>query len=93
MAILSLNDTLVALKLEDLLADARLDELVRGNQISAMEAASLIKDNRYTYRICKRLTELGQALFALNDGGLRQAQRDLALNEDEIEAMTDHKVH
>lgn len=93
LAILSLNDTLVALKQEDLRADARLDELVRGNQISTMEAASLIKDNRYAYHICKQLTELGQTLFAVNDGGSRQAQRDLALNEDEIEAMADQRVH
>jgi phosphate:Na+ symporter len=89
LAILSLNDTKVALKKEDLLTDAKLDELVRQNQISALEAASLIKDYRYTYRICKRLIELGQTLFAVHDGGLRDAQRSLALDDDEIEAMAD----
>ena len=93
LAILSLNDTLVALKREDLLADAKLDELVRGHRISALEAASLIKDYRYTYRICKRLAELGQTLFAVSDGGLREAQRLLALDEEEIDVMVDQRVH
>ncbi|MBW2269966.1 MAG: hypothetical protein JRH16_15460, partial [Deltaproteobacteria bacterium] len=44
------------------------------------------------YRICKRLIELGQILFAVHDGGLLDAQRSLALDEDEIEAMADHGV-
>ena len=57
-----------------------------------MEAASLIKDYRYTYRICKRLIELGQIVFAVRDSGLRDAQRSLALDEDEIEAMADSGV-
>jgi phosphate:Na+ symporter len=92
LAILSLNDTKVTLEREDALADGRLNELVRGRQISAMEAASLIKDNRYTYQICKRLIELGQTLFALNDGGMREAQRNLALDADEIEAMAQRRV-
>jgi phosphate:Na+ symporter len=89
LAILSLNDTKVAIKQQDLLADGKLDELVRGNRISAMEATSLIKDYRYAYRICKRLIELGQTVFALHDSGLRDAQRSLALDEDEIEAIAD----
>ncbi len=92
LAILSLNDTKVALKRDDALADATLDELVRGNQISALEATSLIKDYRYTYRICKRLIELGQTVFAVHDPGLRDAQRSLALDEDEIDAITEHGV-
>jgi phosphate:Na+ symporter len=89
LAILSLNDTKVAIKQQDLLADGKLDELVRGNRISALEATSLIKDYRYAYRICKRLIELGQTVFAVHDSGLRDAQRSLALDEDEIEAIAD----
>ncbi len=92
LAILTLNDTKVAIKQEDVLADGKLDELVRGNRISAMAATSLIKDYRYAYRVCKRLIELGQALFAVRNSGLRDAQRSLALDEDEIETVADHGV-
>jgi len=92
LAILSLNDTMVGLKREDILNDRKLDELVRRHQISALEAASLIKDYRYTYRICKRLIELGQTLFAVHDARLRDAQRNLALDEDEIDAIADRGV-
>jgi phosphate:Na+ symporter len=92
LAILSLNDTKVTLEQEDVLADAKLNELVREHRISAMEAASLIKDNRYTYQICRRLIELGQALFAVHDKSLRETQRDLALDADEIEVLTARDV-
>lgn len=92
LAILSLNDTMVAIKREDVQADGKLDELVRGKRISAMAATSLIKDYRYAYRICKRLIELGQTLFAVNDAGSRDAQRSLVLDEDEIEAIADLRV-
>ncbi len=90
LAILSLNEAKVALKQEDIQANRRLDDLVRRNLISAMEATSLIKDYRYAYRICKRLIELGQVVFAVHDERLREAQRSLALDEDEIETMADH---
>ncbi|MCP5059747.1 MAG: Na/Pi cotransporter family protein [bacterium] len=89
LAILSLNDTKVANKQEDLRANETLGDLVGTDRISALAATSLIKDYRYAYRICKRLIELGQTLFAVHDGGLRDAQRSLVLDEDEIGAMAD----
>jgi phosphate:Na+ symporter len=89
LAILSLNESKVSLKAEDILINGQLDELVRGQRISATAATSLVNDYRYSYRISKRLIELGQVLFAVHDEGLRDAQRSLALDEDEIEAMAD----
>jgi phosphate:Na+ symporter len=90
LAILSLNDSKVALKEDDILANRRLDDLVRHDRISAATAISLINDSRYAYRICKRLIELGQVLFAVNDDALRNTQRSLSLDEDEIEALAEH---
>jgi phosphate:Na+ symporter len=92
LAILSLNETKVALKEQDVLANGLLDELVRANQISVTEATSLINDNGYAYGICKGLIEMGQILFSVHDEGLRDAQRSLALDEDEIEAMAEQGV-
>ena len=92
LAILSLNDTKVANKQEDLLANETLDDLVRRDRVPGIAATSLITDYRYAYRICKRLIELGQTVFAVHDGGLRDAQRSLVLDEDEIGAMADQGV-
>ncbi len=89
LAILSLNDTKVAVKEEDVLANGVLDDLIRGNRISVAAATSLINDNGYAYGICKNLIEMGQILFAVHDEGLRDVQRSLALDEDEINAMAD----
>jgi phosphate:Na+ symporter len=90
LAILSLNDTKVAVKQEDVLANGKLDDLVRGNRISATAATSLINDNGYAYGICKKLIELGQILFAVPDVRLRNAQHSLALDEDEIDSLAGH---
>jgi phosphate:Na+ symporter len=92
LAILSLNETKVSVRQEDVLATGKLDHLVRGDRISAPEATSLINDNGYAYGICKRLIEMGQILFAVHDEGLRDAQRSLALDEDEIDALADREV-
>ncbi len=92
LAILSLNDAKVAIKQEDAEANLKLDDLVRGDLIPATTATSLVNDYRYAYRICKRVIELGQVAFAVHDGGLRDAQRRLALDEEEIEAMIEHGV-
>jgi len=89
LAILSLNETKVSIKQEDLLANGKLDDLVRGNSISATAATSLINDNGYAYGICKGLIKVGQVLFAVKDEGLREAQRSVALDEDEIKAIAD----
>jgi phosphate:Na+ symporter len=89
LAILSLNDTKVAIKEEDVLANGKLDELVRGDRISAMEATSLINDNGYVYGVCKNLIRLGQVLFAVHDEGSREAQRTLELDENEIDDVAD----
>lgn len=82
----------MALRQEDILANGKLDDLVRRNRIGARDATSLINDNGYAYGICKNLIELGQILFTVHDEGLRDAQRSLALDEDEIEAIADHGV-
>jgi phosphate:Na+ symporter len=92
LAILSLNETKVSLKQEDILINGELDDLVRRNRISAADATSLVNDHRYSYLICKRLIELGQTVFAVHDERLREAQRSLSLDEDEIEAMAERGV-
>jgi len=92
LAILSLDDAWVTLSHEDTLANEKLDDLVRRNRIGAREATSLINDNGYAYGICEKLIELGQNLFSVHDESLRDAQRSLALDEDEIDAIGDQGV-
>jgi phosphate:Na+ symporter len=92
LAILSLNDAKVTLKQEDILTNRKLDDLVRGNRIPAAVVTSLINDYRYAYRVSKRMIESGQILFAVHDEALRDAQRSLSLDEDEMDAIADHGV-
>jgi phosphate:Na+ symporter len=88
LAILSLDDTRVAVKQQDVLANGKLDELIRAGDISAADATSLINDNGYAYGICKNLINMGQVVFAVHDEKLRDAELSLALDDYEIEALT-----
>ena len=88
LAILSLNAAKVIAKEQDVLANGKLDELVRGHRITAAEATSLINDNGYAYGVCKNLIELGKVLFAEHDEESKDAERSLTLDEDEIDMMT-----
>jgi phosphate:Na+ symporter len=92
MVILWLNDTKIAIKREDILANRKLDDLVRGDRISPRLATSLINDYGYAYGTCKNMIESAQVLFAVHDEGWREAQRSLALDENEIETLADHGV-
>ncbi len=89
LAILSLNETKVAAKQQYVVANGKLDELVRGNRISAGEATSLINDNGYVYGVCKNLIVLGQILFAEHDQEEREAELSLALDDEEINTVTE----
>ncbi len=89
LAILSLNQTRIAVKQEYVIANDKLDELVRGNRISAAEATSLINDNGYVYGVCKNLIVLGQILFAEQDQADRDAELSLSLDDDEINTVYD----
>jgi phosphate:Na+ symporter len=89
LAILSLNDAKAEIKQDDILANGKLDELVRGNLITESEATSLINDNGYVYEVCKNLIKMGQVVFSAHDKRLRDAERSIALDDDEIETMTD----
>ncbi len=79
------------LKLEaeegDSVSNGMLDRLIRENKITAAMATSVMNDNSYTYDISTKLIDMGMVLFAARGLELKAAERELTLDEDELNAV------
>lgn len=87
--ILSLDELKVEMDESDALLDGTVDSLIRNNLISAEMATSLMNDSGYADNVMSKLINMGQVLFSTGDINIREAERSLSLEEDEIdEALT-----
>ena len=86
-AVLSLDGLKLEMKQYDKQLIARIDELIRGNEISAEMATSLINDSNYAYELTKNLVKMGEVLFSAAHLDVRSAERSLALEAEELEAV------
>ncbi|MBT8495301.1 MAG: Na/Pi cotransporter family protein, partial [Deltaproteobacteria bacterium] len=89
LAILTLDNAKIAAKREDIVANGKLDELIRKERISVSDATSLINDNGYAYGICKNLIVMARILFAVHDDEEREAEESLALDDEEVATLSD----
>ena len=85
--ILSFDTLRVEMEEEDSTRNGALESLIRDGRITAAMATSLMNDATYAYDVTKNLVQLGEALFATGDLALRQAERDIALTEEEIDEV------
>ncbi len=64
--------------------NGNLDHLIRDGRITAPMATSLMNDSSYAYDVARNLIAAGESLFGPQDLGMRQAARDMELDEDEM---------
>lgn len=86
-AILSLDNLKSEVDYSEAKIISTVDELIRNNRISPEMATSLMNDSSYAYNISSKLVEMGEALFSSGSPDLRDAERSIALEDDEIEAV------
>lgn len=67
--------------------NSTVDSLIRKGQVSVEMATSLMNDSSYAYNISNKLIKLGEILFSSGSAGLRDAERSISLEDDEIEAV------
>ena len=72
---------------QDIVADGKLDELIRDHKIDGEMATSIMNDSSYTSQIGTKLIDMGSVLFAARALDLREDERDLALSEEELDAI------
>jgi phosphate:Na+ symporter len=91
MTSLSLDELKVEVERNDILASGVLDQLIRGNLITADMATSLINDSAYVRDVTDDLIETIRTLFTPYDPELKKIEDDMALLKDEIEAILEKK--
>ena len=89
VTILSLDQLKVEIGERDIIKTGVLDSLIRENRISAEMAISLMNDSAYCQDICANLIHMGEVLFAAFDPDEKEAERSVALDEDELKEVLD----
>lgn len=76
-----------SLQSHDIVANGKLDELIRERRINVESATSLMNDSAYAYNITSNLVDMAQALFTPLEEVHREIEHELHLNPDEIQEM------
>ncbi|MCM8857090.1 MAG: Na/Pi symporter [Candidatus Thiodiazotropha sp.] len=87
ITILNLDALKAEIEEIDVVANGSLDHLIRENLITEEMATSIMNDSAYTFDISKNLIDMAEILFAARALDLREAERDIALNEEELEEI------
>jgi phosphate:Na+ symporter len=75
------------MKKHDATVNGVIDKLIREDLISAEMATSLMNDSSYAYDVARNLIDMGTILFGEHDPMISDAERAVALDEDDIEEL------
>jgi len=82
--ILSLDNLKFDMEKNDTTTNGILEELIHSNKITAEMATSLMNDASYAYNLTDKLLQMGEILFVEGDLDMREAERSLVLDKDEM---------
>jgi len=85
--ILSLDNVKLEMKSNDSTANGTLEELIHDDKITAEMATSLMNDISYANDVTKNLVQMGEILFATGDLDMKEVERSLILDEDEMDEI------
>ncbi len=86
-ALLSLDSIRWQMEENDSAVNGVLDTLIREHRIDGQMATSLMNDTTYAFDVSKNLVQMGTVLFASGDQGMKDAERELLLNSDDIDQI------
>jgi len=87
VAMLSLDDIKLELEENDSTANGMLEKLIREDRITAWMSTSLMNDSAYVFDVTKNLLQMGEVLFATGDLAMKETERAISLDADEIEVI------
>ena len=87
IAIFSLDTLKLEMEENDITANGVLDVLIREARITPQMATSLMNDSAYVYGVSKDLVQMGAVLFASGDQAMKDAEREIHLDEDDIDEI------
>ena len=82
--ILSLDNIKIEMEENDITVNGMLETLIREGNISPLMATSLMNDAAYAYDVTKNLVQMGEVLFARGDQAMKDAERAIALDDDDV---------
>jgi phosphate:Na+ symporter len=85
--VLSLDLLKVKMKKHDATVNGMIDKLIREDLISAQMATSLMNDSSYAYDVACNLIEMGTILYGEHNPIFNEAERAVALDDDDIEEL------
>lgn len=85
--VLALDAFKVAADEDNAVATGVMDRLIREGRITATMGTSLMNDLGYARDVVWRLAEVGKALFGAHDVASKEAERTIALTEEELEEI------
>ena len=91
MTSLALDELKVEVERSDILVNGSLDHLIRGNLITSDMATSLMNDSTYARHVANNLIAMARVLFTPYEPEMKEIKDDMALLEDEIDAILDEK--
>ncbi|MES9902871.1 MAG: Na/Pi symporter [Sedimenticola sp.] len=86
-AIFSLDSIKLEMVKNDITTNGKLEELIRDGHISAQMATSLMNDSAYVHDVTKNLVQMGEALFATGDQVMKEVERSITLDENEVDEI------
>ncbi len=86
-AIFSLDSIKLEMVRNDITTNGKLEELIRDGHISAQMATSLMNDSAYVHDVTKNLVQMGEALFATGDQAMKEVERSITLDENEVDEI------
>ncbi|OOY34569.1 sodium:phosphate symporter [Solemya velum gill symbiont] len=92
-AILSIDTLKLEIKESDNQFDHNLDGLVRKQLITPQMATSLMNDGSYAYDVSKHLIKMGEILFSTGSMAIREAERSLALDDEEMALLMEDDIN
>ncbi len=86
-SVLSLDIIKVEMQENDTTVNGVLDSLIREESITPQMATSLMNDAAYAYDVTKNLVQMGEVLFATGSQTMKDAERIIALDDEDITEM------
>ena len=87
MGLLNLDSMIAMVEEGDVVSNGSLDRLIRKGLITPEMATSVMNDSAYAYDVSTKLIEMGGILFAARAMELREVERAVILNEQELEEI------
>lgn len=87
LTILDLDGLKAEVEGNDVVANGKLNQLIRDRMISEKMAVSLMNDNTYAYDVSIKLIEMGRILFSARAMELRETENLLTLEDAELEEI------